>query len=509
MQTEHLDVLIIGAGLSGIGAAHHLQHACPQKSYAILEGRGAIGGTWDLFRYPGIRSDSDMFTMGYSFRPWSGSKALADGQSILEYIRDTAREAGIDRHIRFHRWVQRATWSSRDARWTVEVERRDGPSGTLARTERYTCGFLVACSGYYSYAGGYTPSFPGAPRYAGRLVHPQKWPADLDYAGKRVVVIGSGATAVTLVPALAATAAHVTMLQRSPTYIVSRPAEDQIANWLRRHLPASWAYGVARWKNVLLGTLFYEVSRRRPELAKKLIRKGVEQQLGTDPGVARHFTPAYNPWDQRLCLVPDADLFRVVKQGRARVVTDQIETFTETGIRLKSGQELPADIVVTATGLVLELMGGVELQVDGRPVDFARALCYKGMMYSDVPNFVACLGYTNASWTLRADLTCGYLCRLLNFMDRKGYTQVTPRNREPDMPTAPCIDLSSGYVQRAVDRLPRQGSRAPWRVHQSYPLDLLHMKLDPVEDAALEFIGPQKERREAVHGAPAAGPASG
>lgn len=495
MEAEHFDVLIVGAGLSGIGAAYHLQRDCPRKSYAILEGRDAIGGTWDLFRYPGIRSDSDMHTMGYSFRPWTNPKAIADGTSIRQYIRDTAREAGIDRKIRFNHWVKRASWSSQDARWTVEVAR--GPAGAPQETIRYTCNFLFMCSGYYRYSAGYSPEFTDAERFKGRIVHPQKWPEDLDYAGKRVVIIGSGATAVTLVPAMAATAAHVTMLQRSPTYVVSLPEQDVIANWLRRHLPAPWAYGLTRWKNVLLGMLLFQMARRRPKGVKDFILKGVRAQLGPDYDIDKHFTPYYNPWDQRLCLVPDADLFQAIKQGRASVVTDHIERFTERGIKLKSGQELEADIIVTATGLVLELLGGMEVAVDGRPIDFAKTLSYKGMMFSDVPNLASCFGYTNASWTLKADLTCAYVCRLLNHMDAKGFVQATPRNSDPEMPTEPALDFSSGYIQRGVAKFPKQGKRSPWKLYQNYALDIVSLKFGPVEDEAMEFSRPRLQSQGA------------
>ncbi len=491
MSTEHFDALIVGAGLSGIGAAFHLQQDCPKKSYAILEGRDAIGGTWDLFRYPGIRSDSDMHTMGYSFRPWTNPKAIADGPAIRDYICDTAREAGIDRNIRFNHWVKRASFSSQDARWTVEAVRNPGAPGAAPEVVRFTCNFLIMCSGYYRYESGYTPEFPGVERFKGRIVHPQKWPQDLDYTGKRIIVIGSGATAVTLVPAMAATAAHVTMLQRSPTYVVSRPEQDAIANWLRRHVPERLAYGLTRWKNVLLGMLLFQMSRRRPATIKEFVLKGVREHLGPDYDVGKHFTPRYNPWDQRMCLVPDADLFQVIKQGRASVVTDHIDTFTETGIKLKSGEELAADVIVTATGLVLELLGGMEVSVDGRPIELGKSLSYKGMMYSDVPNLASCFGYTNASWTLKADLTCAYICRLLNFMDERGFVQATPRNHDPDMQTQPALDFSSGYVQRGIARFPRQGVRAPWKLYQNYALDILSLKFGSVEDEAMEFSRPR------------------
>ncbi|GLR93797.1 monooxygenase [Bradyrhizobium liaoningense] len=384
MQPEHVDVLIVGAGLSGIGAGYHLQAKCPTKSYVILEGRDCIGGTWDLFRYPGIRSDSDMFTLGYSFKPWTDPKAIADGPQILNYVRETAAENGIDRQIRFRHRVKRAAWSTPDARWTVEAERISGEGAT--ELVRFTCNFLFLCSGYYKYEAGYTPEFNGTAEFAGRIVHPQKWTEDIDYAGKRVVVIGSGATAVTLVPELAKKASQVTMLQRSPTYVVSRPAQDPLANKLRRNLPAQLAYHLIRWRNVMWGMFFFQLSRRRPAKVRDLILKGVRMALGPDYDVATHFTPRYNPWDQRLCLVPDGDLFKAIREQRAAVVTSEIDTFTRDGIRLKDGRELAADIIVTATGLVLQVVGGLEVSVDGRAVDFANTLTYKGMMYADVPN---------------------------------------------------------------------------------------------------------------------------
>jgi monooxygenase len=482
MPMEHVDVLIVGAGLSGIGAAHHLQADCPERSYLILEGRDGIGGTWDLFRYPGVRSDSDMYTLGYSFRPWTNARAIADGPTILNYVRDTAREAGIEQHIRFNHRVKSASWSSADARWTVEVERL--PSGELLQ---FSCSFLFMCSGYYSYAAGYTPEFPGIERFAGQVVHPQKWAPDIAWAGKRVVVIGSGATAVTLVPEMAKTAAHVTMLQRSPTYVVSRPAEDRIANGLRRWLPAKAAYTITRWKNVLLGMYFFRLCKRRPEFVKQLILKGVQAALGPGYDVAKHFSPRYKPWDQRLCLVPDGDLFHAIRAGRASVVTEQIERFTEQGIRLKSGAELAADLVVTATGLQLNVLGDMQLSVDGQRVEPAKTLSYKGMMYSDVPNLASSFGYTNASWTLKCDLTCEYVCRLLNHMARHGHRQCTPRNTDPSVTPEPWIDFSSGYVQRALPMLPKQGSKPPWRLHQNYARDLMSLRFGKLDDGVMEF----------------------
>ncbi len=478
MASEHFDVLVAGAGISGICAGYHLQTSCPGRTYAILEARGDIGGTWDLFRYPGIRSDSDMYTL-------ANPKAIADGWSILEYLRDTAREYGIDRKIRFGHRVKRASWSSAEARWTVEVERGEGEE-----VVRFTCNFLFMCSGYYNYAEGYVPQFPGTERFAGRIVHPQKWTEDIDYVGKRVVVVGSGATAVTLLPEIAKKAAHVTMLQRSPTYIISMPAEDKIANWLRRHLPARVAYGITRWKNVLLGLWFYRFCRRNPKRARGMIATWLRKELGPDYDIGTHFNPRYNPWEQRLCLVPDSDLFKTMRQGRASVVTDQIETFTEKGLKLRSGAELETDLVVTATGLNLLLLGGLEATVDGVRVDFAKTFNYKGMMFSDVPNLALAVGYTNASWTLKAELICRYVCRLLKHMEKTGTRQCTPRLRDPTVTQAPFIDLTSGYVQRAIHMFPKQGSKVPWKLYQNYARDLVMLQRGNVEDGVMEFSNP-------------------
>jgi cation diffusion facilitator CzcD-associated flavoprotein CzcO len=485
MQIEHFDVLIVGAGLSGIGAGFHLQQKCPGKSYVILEGRDCIGGTWDLFRYPGIRSDSDMFTLGYSFKPWTEPKAIADGPRILNYVRETAAENGIDKHIRYRHRVKRAAWSTPDARWSVEAERIAGEGAT--EIVSFTCNFLFMCSGYYNYENGYSPEFPGATDFAGRIVHPQKWADDVDYAGKRVVVIGSGATAVTLVPEMAKKAAHVTMLQRSPTYVVSRPAQDPVANKLRARLPAKLAYQLIRWRNVMWGMYFFQLSRRKPERVKQLILGGVRMALGPDYDIGTHFTPRYNPWDQRLCLVPDGDLFRAIREKRAEVVTNQIETFTAKGIKLKDGSELEADIIVTATGLNLQVLGGLEVSVDGRSVDFARTLNYKGMMYSDVPNMASAFGYTNASWTLKCDLTCEYVCRLINYMDRGGYKQCMPHNVDPTITELPSLNFSSGYVQRSVAQMPKQGSKRPWRLYQNYALDIVTLRFGKVDDGVMQY----------------------
>jgi monooxygenase len=479
---EHFDVLIVGAGLSGIGAGCHLQANCPGRSYAILEARDRIGGTWDLFRYPGIRSDSDMYTLGYAFKPWRDAKAIADGASILSYVEQTAREHRIDERIHFRHRVVRAEWSSAQACWTVQAER-----GDTGETVDFTCGFLLMCSGYYRYDEGYTPELPGAERFSGQIVHPQHWDEEIDYAGKRVVVIGSGATAITLVPALADSAEHVTMLQRSPSYVVSLPGEDRIANALRRALPAQAAYAIVRWKNVLRTMASVQLSRRRPAAMKALLRNGLEKQLPPGYDIDTHFKPRYNPWDQRLCLVPDGDLFAAIRAGRASVVTDRIETFTERGIELASGDELEADLVVTATGLNLLALGGMEIAVDGREVDVAQTMTYKGMMLSDVPNLGLALGYTNASWTLKCDLTCEYVCRLLNHMAKGGH-RVCIARRDPAIAELPCIDFSSGYILRAIDQFPKQGAKAPWRLYQNYALDILSLKRGALEDGVLEFF---------------------
>lgn len=485
MTVEHFDVLVVGAGISGIGAGYHLQTMSPNRSYVILEGRDDLGGTWDLFRYPGVRSDSDMHTLGYSFKPWTAAKAIADGPSILQYLRDTVKEFGIDRHIRFGILVTKAEWSSADSVWTVTAHRKD-----TGATVTFTCGFLFMCSGYYSYKGGYTPEFAGIDHFKGRVVHPQKWPEDLDYAGKRVVVIGSGATAMTLIPAMADTAAHVTMLQRSPTYVVSAPDTDAIANALRKVLPEKVAYNLTRRKNVAFQQMIYKRTRTQPAKVKAKLLSLVRKELGPDYDVGKHFTPSYNPWDQRLCLVPNSDLFRAINAGKASVVTDLIDTFTETGIRLQSGEELPADIIVTATGLQLVTLGEMDFVVDGEPVDFSKTWTYKGFAYSDVPNMASSFGYINASWTLRADLICEYVCRLLNHMEATGTVQCTPRLRPSDrsMPERPWIDgFSAGYMQRVMHRFPRQGDREPWINPQNYTRDKKMFRKAPLDDGAMQF----------------------
>ena len=489
MDREHVDVLIVGAGLSGIGAACRLREEHPGKTFAILEARDRLGGTWDLFRYPGIRSDSDMFTLGYSFRPWRERATLAEGASILSYIEETAHEHDVERSIRFGRRVLSAEWSSELACWTVEVERGEG-----GERERLTCGFLYACTGYYRYDEGYNPPFPGSERFGGRVVHPQHWPEDLDCSGKRVVVIGSGATAVTLVPALAASAEHVTMLQRSPTYIVSVPARDPLAELVRDKLPPMAAYALVRWKNVLLMMLNYQLCRRWPRQMRELFLRLASRQLPAGYDVARHLTPSYDPWDQRLCAIPDGDLFKAIAAGSASIETGHIDTFTEAGIRLISGEELAADVIVTATGLNMQIFGGMELVVDGTKVEVGATVAYRGMMLCGVPNLALAQGYTNASWTLRADLISEYVCRLLAYMDERDLAVCVPQPPPPGSATLPLMNLESGYVLRSLESLPRQGTNAPWRVHQNYIRDRRLLRRSSVGEA-MEFRPPARGRR--------------
>jgi len=482
---EHFDVVVVGAGISGIGAGYHLQKKCPKRSFVILEGRDSIGGTWDLFRYPGVRSDSDMHTLGYSFKPWTAKKSIASGPAILDYLHETVTENNLGKNIKFGHLVTKAEWSSADHQWTVHSHRRDtGQDVTI------TCGYLFMCSGYYSYKGGHEPKFPGMERFAGQIVHPQKWPTDLDYAGKRVIVIGSGATAMTLVPAMAAEASHVTILQRSPTYVVSRPDEDRIANNLRRFLPAVIAYRLTRWKNITRQQLVYKKTRTDPDKVRQLLLGLVRQELGPEYDVDKHFTPTYNPWDQRLCLVPNSDLFNAIKSGKASVVTDQISTFTETGITLESGEHLQADLIVSATGLQLVTLGEMEFFVDGQLVDFSRTWTYKGFAYSDIPNLASSFGYINASWTLRADLTCEYVCRLLNHMYETGTVQCTPRLRTTDlsMPERDWIDgFTPNYMKRVMHIFPRQGDREPWINPQNYGHDKKMFLRGRVDDEVMTF----------------------
>jgi monooxygenase len=479
-DSDHFDVLIVGAGISGIDGAYRLQTSRPGKSYAILEARDAIGGTWDLFRYPGIRSDSDMYTLGFPFRPWTGERSIAGGADIRAYVEETARAFGIDRRIRFGHRVRAARWETAEARWTLDVETPEGP-------RRLTCGFLYVCAGYYDYAAGYRPRWPGEEAFAGTIVHPQHWPEGLDYAGRKVVVIGSGATAITLVPAMTDRAAHVTMLQRSPSYVVSLPARDPVARWLGRLLPRKAAAAAVRWKNIGLSRFFYGLARRRPERTRRSILDRIVKVLPAGYDVERHFSPRYKPWDQRLCLVPDNDLFEAISAGKVSVVTDEIALFTKTGLRLKSGAELPADIVVTATGLVVTLMGGIKLEVDGAPASPAGRLVYRGMMLEGVPNLAFAFGYTNASWTLKCDLAARYLCRLLRHMERTGRRIATPRLADPSVAREPLLDFTSGYVARASAELPVRGSKGPWRVPQNYLRDLAAFTFGRTEDEGMEL----------------------
>jgi monooxygenase len=486
------DVVIVGAGISGIGSAYHLSQKCPSKTYTILEGRSALGGTWDLFRYPGIRSDSDMHTLGYNFKPWREAKSIADGPSIRNYLNETAVENDIVSNIRYNQMVKSAAWSTDDARWTV-TSVHDGEES------QFSCNFLMMCSGYYNYAEGYTPEFSGMDDYTGTVVHPQHWPEDLDYEGKNVVVIGSGATAMTLVPAIAESAASVTMLQRSPTYVVSRPDQDKVANALRKFLPERWAYALTRFKNTRMQQFIYNKTRTQPEKVKKQLVGLVKQALGPDYDVDKHFTPKYNPWDQRLCLIPNSDLFKSIRSGKTKVVTEQIDCITSSGVQLKTGEVLSADILVTATGLNLQLLGGAEFSIDGKAIDFPETVSYKGMMYSNVPNLIQTFGYVNASWTLRADLTSEYACRVINHMDKLDVQQVTPevRAEDEDMELGPWIqDFSAGYMQRVMHLFPKQGNRDPWRNTQDYALDKKLIRNAPLEDGSLAFGRLQKQENE-------------
>ena len=483
--SQHVDVLVVGAGISGIGAGYHLNTMCPSRTYAILEGRADIGGTWDLFRYPGVRSDSDMHTLGFRFKPWTEAKAIADGPDILRYLHNTMNEFDIARHIRFGHLVKTAQWSSETSRWTVHVERVG--TGDIVT---FTCGFLFMCSGYYRYSEGFTPEFPGRERFQGQIIHPQKWTSDVAYSGKRIVVVGSGATAITLVPAMAKDAEHVTMLQRSPTYIAARPDVDAFANKLRKYLPAKIAYAITRLKNTKYQQLVYLRSRTHPDKVKEILLKGVREQLGPDYDIEKDFTPTYNPWDQRLCLAPNGDFFQAMRDGKASVVTDTIDTFDETGIVLLSGEHLDADVIVTATGLQLVTLGEVQFEIDGVPVDFAQTWTYKGVAYSGVPNLASSFGYINASWTLRSDLTCEYVCRLLNHMAKTGTTQCTPQLRDEDlnMPERPWIDsFSAGYMSRVMHMFPRQGNHAPWVNPQNFARDKKMFRRAPLDDGAMQF----------------------
>lgn len=479
---EKTDVLIVGAGISGVGAACHVKQNCADKTFVVVESREAIGGTWDFFRYPGIRSDSDMYTMGYSFKPWIGDKALADGDSIREYICDAAAENEISRHIRTGHRVQAAQWSSERASWQVNI--LQVASGEVVQIE---CSFLYLCTGYYDYEKPHEPEFKGSENFKGTIVHPQHWPKDLDYSGKKVVVLGSGATAVTMVPAMAAQAAHVTMLQRTPAYILSVDEVDSMSVFLRRYLPDKLTYNITRWKNILSGMMVYQICTRRPEWAKAFVRKGLVALLGEDYDIDKHFKPDYEPWDQRLCMVPDGDLFHSINEGKASVVTDHIDHFTETGICLRSGEELEADLVVTATGLTIKLFDGIAMTVDDEPVVVPQKTIYQGMMLSDVPNLAFTVGYTNASWTLKADLAADFVTRIMKYMKAKGYRQCCPRDNTGDEHNEPMMTLKSGYVERAASDFPHEGSKAPWKMHQNYILDKLTFKLASLKDGTMEF----------------------
>ncbi|VVE11537.1 monooxygenase flavin-binding family protein [Pandoraea communis] len=480
-----LDVIIVGAGLSGIAAAHFLRERCPGTRFAMLEARQSLGGTWDLFRYPGVRSDSDMFTLGFSFRPWASPRAIADGGEILEYLKDTARAEGLDSLIRYGHKVREARWDSTIARWTVDIERThaDGRQDTQA----LTCRFLFMCSGYYAYDAGHAPTWPDMDAFTGTIVHPQHWPQDLDYRDKRVVIVGSGATAVTLLPSMAATAAHVTMLQRSPSYILSMPSRDGVAERLRTWLPAGMAHRIVRAKNVLIALGFYNAARRWPHAIRRLLIRRAARQAQGHVDVERDLTPRYQPWDQRLCLAPGGDIFKALRDGRATIVTDEIASFTANGLALKSGKTLDADIVVTATGLRVQLMGGARLLVDGKPVALSDSVAYKGMMYSDVPNLASVFGYTNASWTLKAELIAQYVCRLINHMNAQGADTCVPQLRDGEHGEMPAIGLTSGYIQRAAGALPKQGGRKPWVFYQNYLRDLRLMRWGSVDDGAMRF----------------------
>ena len=482
MTQNHFNVIVVGAGISGIGAGYYLQKKCPNKSFVILEGRDNIGGTWDLFRYPGIRSDSDMNTMGFRFKPWMGVKSIADGPSILSYLHETVKENDLNKKIQFNQWVNEASWSSRDSQWTVQVKNKK-----TQELQDITCDFLFLCGGYYNYEEGYTPHFAGRENFLGQIIHPQKWPINLDYKNKKVVVIGSGATAVTIIPTMAEEAAHVTMLQRSPTYFLSAPDEDPVGNFLRKIISSKLTYKLVRWKNIRFQWWFFQKCRKFPKKVKEFLIKQVREELGPNYDIETHFTPKYNPWEQRLCLVPNGDLFNAINAGKASVITDHIDRFTKKGIKLKSGGEVEADLIVTATGLNLEVCNGIKLEVDNNEVDISKTMTYKGMMFSDVPNLVATFGYTNASWTLRADLTSEYVCRLLNFMDKKGYANCCPRIAEHVEQDGDWLDFTSGYVKRSMHKFPKQGSRDPWRNTQNFPKDVLAIRWGNIDNKELKF----------------------
>ena len=491
MQNTHLDVLIIGAGISGISAAYYLQRDCPTKSYAILEGRHTLGGTWDLFKYPGIRSDSDMYTLGFAFKPWTAPKAIADGPSIMRYLQETVDEFGIRQHIRYNQMVIDASWSSEDALWTLSVKDK-----TTQNSQTYTCNFLSMCSGYYNYEKGYTPDFKGIEAFQGKVIHPQKWPEDLNYDNQKIVVIGSGATAVTIVPEMAKKAAHVTMLQRSPTFVVSAPDVDKLAVFTNKIFPSKFAYSMNRWRKILMQRFMFNIARKYPKTMKKMLIGGVAKELGEEFDVKTHFTPSYNPWDQRICLVPNGDLFESIKENKSSVVTDHIETFVPNGIQLKSGKTLEADIIVTATGLNLKLLGGINFVVDGKTIDLSKTISYRAIMFSDIPNLALAFGYTNASWTLKCDLSNQYVCRLINYMNENGYRKCMPIQNDPNLELEDWLDFNSGYIRRVIDTLPKQGTKKPWKLDQNYLVDRKMIGNAALNDGVMEFSAPEEVAKE-------------
>lgn len=492
MSNHHVDVLIIGAGLSGIGAACHLTRNCPSKSYAIIERRQAMGGTWDLFRYPGIRSDSDMFTLGYSFKPWTEPRVLADGPSIKKYIEEAAEEYNVNRNIHFGLKALDASWDTDTATWTVTTLNEE-----TGKKKTFTANFVIGCTGYYNYDEGFTPDFPGLENFKGQVIHPQHWPENLNYEDKKVVVIGSGATAITLVPSMADKAAHVTMLQRSPTYIASIPSVDPMLLTMRKVMPEKLVYSLGRARNVGLQRMIYKICRQRPDTMKRLLLTAIKRRMGAGFDM-KHFTPKYNPWDQRLCVVPDSDLFKAIKNGQASIATDTIDTFVDKGIKLSSGEVLEADIVITATGLKLQMLGGMTIHIDGKKTEAYDTMSYKGIMLQGLPNMGMVFGYTNSSWTLKADLANEYYCRLINYMDQNGWKQCTPRDHEGVMTEKDFLGLESGYVKRVAHELPKQGSKDPWNVVNNYFVDLPRLRFSKVDDGFMEFSQPKEKVKKGL-----------
>jgi monooxygenase len=486
-SNTHFDVIIIGAGLSGIGAACHLKRNCPNKTFAMLEGRSNIGGTWDLFKYPGIRSDSDMHTFAYSFKPWTYDKTISDGATIMKYLNETIDDYELRKHIKYNHWISEVFWSSDEDKWTVK-----GKNNESNEVIQLSCNFLISCTGYYDYDEGYTPDFKGLENYKGQFVHPQKWTNDIEYENKEVIIIGSGATAVTLLPTMAEKTKHITMLQRSPTYMMSLPEHDKFSKVVKRWLPSKIAHFLARWKHVLGQIYFYKISKKKPKEVRYFIKKEIRKVLGEDYDVETHFNPKYNPWDQRICAVVDNDLFDAINEGKCTIVTDYIDSFTEKGILLQSGKELEADLVVSATGLKIKFVGGINIKVDGKTIDPSDLVNYKGMMLQDVPNMAMIAGYTNASWTLKSDLVGEYICRLLHHMDKKGLTSCTPTLSDNNVITEPASDLASGYIQRALDELPKQGDKYPWKLNQNYIKDMIALRFKSIDDGYLVFKSRKK-----------------